>query len=235
MMSEPRRLQGEAMSEAERWISEAAKVAMDSSCERSRRGVVIVRREGLSSNAQCIGKGANGCEFWEEQTHYRQAAAGCHHGTLEPVTTCSLKKRTCERCIRTECSIASKTRYELCHGVHAEKAAIDDAIDMGKRDALIGATLYHIALDSHGRKRGSGEPSCTLCAREILRRRIKTVVLWQGGDTYAAYEAGLFEELSLRNMASASLQELKKLHDSPSELKRRIEALEGWLEPTPEC
>lgn len=114
----------------------------------------------------------------------------------------------CNPCMRSRLNIPHKTRYELCSGYHAERAALDDAIhnmlntEKENRDKFdpCQARIYYIALDESGKPRGSEYPSCTLCSGPILKWGIEDVVLWHGGDNYEAYDTKTFHELSLRNM-----------------------------------
>lgn len=118
----------------------------------------------------------------------------------------------CNPCMRIELGVPHKTRYELCCGEHAERAALDDAInnmlkaDKGLRDRFdpCKARIYHLALDESCKAIPSGEPSCTLCSGPILKWGIEDVVLWHGGDNYGAYNSRTFHELSLRNMIQHS-------------------------------
>jgi deoxycytidylate deaminase len=118
----------------------------------------------------------------------------------------------CHPCMRTQLHVPHKTRYELCSGEHAERAALDDAIDnMVRADEAIQykfhpwkARMYHVALDDSGNPIASGDPSCTLCSGAILKSGITNIVLWHGGDNYEAYNARTFHELSLKNMIKYS-------------------------------
>ncbi len=117
----------------------------------------------------------------------------------------------CQPCIREQLNVPHKTRYELCCGEHAERAALDDSVMRilkGGEGLECGGpyegTMYHIALNESGEPVRSGEPSCTLCSGPILKWGIKEVVLWQGGDIYKAYGAREFHELSIENMIKHS-------------------------------
>jgi len=125
----------------------------------------------------------------------------------------------CHPCMRVELDVPHKTRYELCSGEHAERAALDDAIhNMLNADNELRyefnpwkARMYHLALDDSGNPIPSGDPSCTLCSGPILKWGIEDVVLWHGGDNYEAFNARTFHELSLKNMIRHS-----GLHSEPA-------------------
>jgi deoxycytidylate deaminase len=124
----------------------------------------------------------------------------------------------CDPCMRYSLKVPSKTRYELCRGVHAEEAAIYDSLrkaarcpdpkDTGLHDVTPNfSILYHIRIERGGNAwmpGASGDPSCTLCARPILEWGVKEVVLWHGGNVFEAYDAETFYKLSLKNMVKAS-------------------------------
>tara|TARA_Y100000310_G_scaffold345284_1_gene463404 strand:- start:240 stop:851 length:612 start_codon:yes stop_codon:yes gene_type:complete len=118
----------------------------------------------------------------------------------------------CKPCMRSELGVPHKTRYELCSGEHAERAALDDnnkripEVREISRYAVNPweADMHHLALDDSGKPVGSGEPSCPPCSGQILKAGIGRVILWHGGEEFEAYSARTFHELSLRNMVEHS-------------------------------
>jgi dCMP deaminase len=98
----------------------------------------------------------------------------------------------CNPCIREE--IKDDSRIELCSAVHAEHVAIIDALKKGH--SLEGSRMYHIKVKD-GELRPSGQPSCTICSREILRADVSEVVLWHK-EGYAVYGAPEFNEISFQ-------------------------------------
>lgn len=101
-------------------------------------------------------------------------------------------ERLCNPCIRE--SIKDNSRVELCSAIHAEQMAIIGAVNAGK--SLSGSRMYHIKV-KNGELRKSGNPSCTICSREIYESGIAEFVLWHESG-YAIYDSKEFNELSFK-------------------------------------
>lgn len=153
-----RYLAGAELEKAKEYMAIAAEYAKNSSCRKSKRGVVIVKDNKI------IGSGYN------------------------DVTIESL----CDPCIREE--IRDNSRVELCSAVHAEHAAIIDALKRG--NSLEGSVMYHIKVKD-GEMKPSGKPSCTMCSREILKSGVSEFVIWHN-EGHAIYSAKEFNEISFQ-------------------------------------
>ncbi len=120
--------------------------------------------------------------------------------------------------MRAEYSVKSKTRVEMCNGLHAEQAAILDSlkilglVDRGLRHKYgpYESTMYHVAIaeeDGEWNAVPSGDPTFSLCRKMVLDSGIRDFVLWHGGDEYESYSAHEFNRLSLENVVRAYEEE----------------------------
>lgn len=165
----------------ERWMDEAAAVALKSPCQKSQRGAVVVKDDRL------LGKAYNGPPSGQ----------------------------TCNPCLRA--NIRDNTRFELCHGVHAEERAVRNALAATGAEGVKGARLYYVKTKD-GEIRPSGGIACKQCSGIILDSGIAEVVMWQADAHqgmksaeiiqtahFVVYSARKFDELALeyvRTMAS---------------------------------
>jgi len=98
----------------------------------------------------------------------------------------------CQPCIRED--IHDNSKVELCSAVHAEQLAIIGAVN--NQMSLNGSRMYHIKV-KNGELKTSGNPSCTVCSREILESGIAEFVLWRN-EGYCVYSAEELNDLSFR-------------------------------------
>ena len=92
----------------------------------------------------------------------------------------------CETCLREEVG-KIYVHTEPCRATHAERKAIMDAWKNGVNPK--GSVMYHIKV-KNGLAIASGQPSCTMCAKDILDAKIEEFVLWhkEGITAYTARE-----------------------------------------------
>lgn len=99
-------------------------------------------------------------------------------------------EKYCNPCIRE--NIRDKGNVELCAAYHAEQDAIIDALEKGRK--LNGSRMYHVKV-KNGEIKTSGEPSCTVCSRLVVRSKIGEFVLLHDKGV-AVYDSKEFNEKS---------------------------------------
>lgn len=101
-------------------------------------------------------------------------------------------EKLCDPCIRE--NIKDNSRVELCSALHAEQAAILDAL---KKDKILeGSRMYHIKVKD-GLMKTSEDVSCTVCSRIILESGISEFVLLHKSG-FVVYNARELNELSFK-------------------------------------
>lgn len=147
----------------------AVMYSRNSVCRKSRRGAVIYREALVRGQSILIGTG------WSDQTQPMQ----------------------CENCPRIENH--SNGDHYLCLEIHAEQAAILDALEKGhRRDELLGAEMYQVKTDPMtGAIKLSSDPSCTWCSRYLERYGIIYYLIQKEG--IIQYLPNEISQLSLEN------------------------------------
>lgn len=99
-------------------------------------------------------------------------------------------EKYCNPCIRQ--NIDNKVNVELCAAYHAEQDAMFNALENGKD--LRNSRMYHIKVKD-GEIKTSGEPSCTVCSRLVVRSGIGEFVILHD-EGVAVYGSKEFNEKS---------------------------------------
>ena len=145
-----------------KFMEKAVKQAKKSTCPKSKRGVVIAKKELEKKGKikiKTIGRGFNG----PKKLKCGSACVKC-----DLYSTCIRHPEEVHRLNRD-------AGLEGCYGLHAEMRAI---LNCKTRKDLKGAILYHIKLDPKDDKiLTSRSRACTLCAPHILEVGIAEVVL----------------------------------------------------------
>jgi dCMP deaminase len=136
-------------------MNRARVVAERSTCLRRKVGAIIIDKEGVQ-----ISDGYSGAP--RGMAHCLQTG----------------------KCLRTQLSIPSGQRYELCRSVHAEQNAIINAARTGAR--IVGGEMYissEKVKDAYSNGENSNEiyGPCIICRKEIINAGLKRVYMREEG------------------------------------------------------
>lgn len=76
-------------------------------------------------------------------------------------------------CRREQLNVPRGTRYELCRSVHAEQ----NAIISGRRQDMLGSTLYLVGKEMSTGEYVENSAPCSLCKRFIINAGIEKVII----------------------------------------------------------
>lgn len=105
--------------------------------------------------------------------------------------------RILERCLKDDLPKDFKSDRTCC--IHAERRAIDNALDKVSRTTIQGSTLYFIRLDMNNQVLYAGKPYCTQCSKEALDVGVKEWVLFHEKGIYS-YDSKEYNEISFGRM-----------------------------------
>lgn len=92
------------------------------------------------------------------------------------------RKNCCDigYCMREELKVPRGTRYELCRSVHAEQ----NAIISGRRQDMIGSTIYLVGKEQKTGEYVYNASPCSLCKRFIINAGIDKVIIRDSKKDY---------------------------------------------------